>query len=113
MALLSPWASAAVAPADVARGSRRPPPQAFYFPWVLCAIRVLMGGSAVPDLIGIFAGHVYYFLEDVQGYRLKAPLFLADALDTPATGVQRAAQQHRNAFGGHNWGAGGQRLGGN
>merc|ERR1719217_791500 len=31
--------------------------QGFYFPWVLCAIRVLMGGSAVPDLIGIFAGH--------------------------------------------------------
>ena len=87
--------------------------QAFYFPWVLCAIRVLMGGSAVPDLIGIFAGHVYYFLEDVQGYRLRAPLFLADALDTPATGAARQAQQNRNAFGGHNWGGGGQRLGGN
>lgn len=87
--------------------------QAFYFPWVLCAIRVLMGGSAVPDLIGIFAGHVYYFLEDVQGVRLRAPLFLADALDTPATGAARAAQQNRNAFGGHQWGGGGQRLGGN
>ena len=87
--------------------------QAFYFPWVLCAIRVLMGGSAVPDLIGIFAGHVYYFLEDVQGYRLRAPLFLSDALDTPATGPARAAQANRNAFGGHNWGGGGQRLGGN
>ena len=86
--------------------------QGFYFPWVLCAIRVLMGGSAVPDLIGIFAGHVYYFLEDVQGYRLKAPLFLADALDAPSTGAARAAQANRNAFGGHAWG-GGQRLGGN
>ena len=87
--------------------------QAFYFPWVLCAIRVLMGGSAVPDLIGIFAGHVYYFLEDVQGYRLKAPLFLSDALDAPAAGPARAAAMQRNAFGGHNWGGGGQRLGGN
>lgn len=87
--------------------------QAFYFPWVLCAIRVLMGGSAVPDLIGIFAGHVYYFLEDVQGYRLRAPRFLSDALDTPATGAQRAAAGNRNAFGGHQWGAGGQRLGAN
>ena len=87
--------------------------QAFYFPWVLCAIRVLMGGSAVPDLIGIFAGHVYYFLEDVQGYRLRAPLFLSDALDTPAAGPARAAQVNRNAFGGHQWGGGGQRLGGN
>ena len=87
--------------------------QAFYFPWVLCAIRVLMGGSAVPDLIGIFAGHVYYFLEDVQGYRLRAPLFLSDALDTPATGAQRAGQANRNWAGGHQWGGGGQRLGGN
>jgi len=86
--------------------------QAFYFPWVLCAIRVLMGGSPVPDLIGIFAGHVYYFLEDVQGIRLQAPLFLSDTLDAPATGAARAAQQNRNAFGGHNWGGGGQRLGG-
>jgi len=84
--------------------------QAFYFPWVLCAIHVVMGGSAVPDLVGIFAGHVYYFLEDVQQVRLKAPLFLSDALDAPAPG-QRVAQQNRNAFGGHNWGAGGQRLG--
>lgn len=77
---------------------------------VLCAIHVVMGGSAVPDLVGIFAGHVYYFLEDVQQVRLKAPLFLSDALDAPAPG-QRVAQQNRNAFGGHNWGAGGQRLG--
>ena len=69
-----------------------------------------MGGSPVPDLVGIFAGHVYYFLEDVQGTRLKAPAFLADALDTPAPG-QRGAAQNRNAFGGHAWG-GGQRLGG-
>jgi len=87
--------------------------QAFYFPWVLCAIRVLMGGSAVPDLIGIFAGHVYYFLEDVQGYRLRAPMFLADALNAPATGAARAAAVNRNAFGGHQWGGGGNRLGGN
>jgi Derlin-2/3 len=85
--------------------------QGFYFPWVLCAIRVLMGGSATPDLIGIFAGHVYYFLVDVQGYAMRAPLILSDALDTPATGPARAAQQNRNAFGGHQWGGGGQRLG--
>lgn len=80
---------------------------------VLCAIRVLMGGSMVPDLIGIFAGHIYYFLEDVQGYRLRAPLLLSDALDTPVTGAAAAAVRQRNAFGGHQWGGGGQRLGGN
>ena len=40
--------------------------QGFYWPWVLVALRVLMGGSPIDDLIGIFSGHVYYFLEDVQ-----------------------------------------------
>ena len=73
---------------------------------MLYAIHVLLGGSAV-----LVAGHVYYFLEDVQGYRLRAPLFLADALDAPGSGPARQQQAHRNAFGGHNWGGGGRRLG--
>ena len=85
--------------------------QAFYFPWVLVAIRVLMGNSPMLDLCGIFAGHVYYFLEDVQGMRLAAPQLLSDMIDTadPATMRARARQ---TAFGGHQWGGGGQRLGG-
>jgi len=85
--------------------------QAFYFPWVLVAIRVLMGGSPVQDLCGIFAGHVYYFLEDVQGIRLAAPQFLSDLLDTATPAVQRE-RARQGAFGGHNWGGGGNRLGG-
>ena len=71
------------------------------------AIRVLMGGSPVPDLVGIFAGHVYYFLEDVQHVSLKAPAFLANALDS---GPRRQVP-NRNFMGGHAWG-GGQRLNG-
>merc|ERR1719352_386107 len=63
--------------------------QAFYFPWVLVAIRVLMGGSPVQDLCGIFAGHVYYFIEDVQGVRLSAPQFLSNVIDTPDPAAQR------------------------
>jgi len=82
--------------------------QGFYFPWCLVAIRVLMGGSPVPDLLGIFAGHVYYFLEDVQGVRLKAPAVLANFLDA---GVN-PQQPRTTAFGGHAWGGGGQRLAG-
>ena len=107
--------------------------QAFYFPWVrhsdlralcrssdsahvmhtlkcgqvLVAIRVLMGGSPVDDLIGIFAGHVYYFLEDVQNVKIVAPAILRDYLD----GGSRPPQPNRNLFGNHAWG-GGQRLGG-
>lgn len=83
--------------------------QAFYFPWVLVAIRVLMGGSPVDDLIGILAGHVYYFLEDVQQIRLSAPSIMTDFFDS---GSRRPQQAQRNMFGGHQWGGGGQRLGG-
>mmetsp|Transcript_25839 Transcript_25839/g.66813 ORF Transcript_25839/g.66813 Transcript_25839/m.66813 type:complete len:231 (+) Transcript_25839:93-785(+) len=82
--------------------------QSFYFPWVLVMITVLMGGSPIPNLLGILAGHVYYFLVDVQGFQLRAPQFLREALDdapVPTTA------QYRGAFGGYNWG-GGQRLGG-
>ena len=85
--------------------------QAFYFPWVLVAIRVLMGGSPVQDLCGIFARHVYYLLEDVQGVQLKAPQMLSDMLDT-ATPAQQRQRARQNIGGGHNWGGGGQRLGG-
>ena len=85
--------------------------QAFYFPWVLVAIRVLMGNSPMLDLCGIFAGHVYYFLEDVQGIRLAAPQLLSDMIDTADPATVRA-RQRQTAFGGHQWGGGGQRLGG-
>jgi len=85
--------------------------QAFYFPWVLLGIRVLMGGSPVDDLVGIFSGHVLYFAEDVQGIRITALAVLRDLLDGP-TAAQAAQQRHRGMFGGHNWGGGGQRLGG-
>jgi len=81
--------------------------QAFYFPWVLVGIRVLMGGSPVDDLIGIFSGHVYYFLEDVQNIKITAPSIIREYLDSGS----RPPQPNRNIFGNHNWG-GGQRLGG-
>ncbi len=52
-----------------------------YLPWVLLAFSVVLGSSPVVDLLGMFAGHAYYFLEDVyprmSGRRvLKTPGFL-------------------------------------
>ena len=88
------------------RGPNRDPP----LTQVLVAMRVLMGGSPVDDLIGIFAGHIYYFLEDVQNVQIRAPQLLVDALDGATPG--RAQPNHRGMFGGHAWGGGGQRLGG-
>ena len=34
-----------------------------YMPWVLVAFHVLVARSPVTDLIGIAAGHVYYFMQ--------------------------------------------------
>ena len=70
-----------------------------------------MGGSPVDDLVGIFAGHCYYFCEDVQNYKLRAPQFFADLIDAGGAHAPPAGQQ-RNMFGNHAWGGGGQRLGG-
>ncbi|CAI5977870.1 unnamed protein product [Closterium sp. NIES-64] len=36
-----------------------------YLPWVLLGFSVLLGSSPVVDLLGMAAGHVYYFLVDV------------------------------------------------
>jgi|UniRef100_A0A7S1SZ48 Derlin-2/3 len=36
-----------------------------YLPWVLLAFSVVLGSSPVVDLLGMAAGHAYYFLEDV------------------------------------------------
>ncbi|KAJ7551860.1 hypothetical protein O6H91_06G032700 [Diphasiastrum complanatum] len=36
-----------------------------YLPWVLLGFSVMVGSSPWVDLLGMAAGHVYYFLEDV------------------------------------------------
>ncbi|KAJ6843528.1 derlin-2.2-like [Iris pallida] len=63
---------------------------AAYLPWVLLTFSVLVGSSTWVDLLGMIAGHAYYFLEDVYprmtGRRLlKTPaliksLFAEDAV---------------------------------
>eukprot|EP00878_Enallax_costatus_P024128 GHUV01025722.1.p1 GENE.GHUV01025722.1~~GHUV01025722.1.p1 ORF type:complete len:197 (+),score=76.16 GHUV01025722.1:592-1182(+) len=52
-----------------------------YLPWVLLAFSVMLGSSPKVDLLGMVAGHAYYFLEDVYprmtGRRpLKTPSFI-------------------------------------
>jgi len=36
-----------------------------YLPWVLLSFSMLLGSDGIVDLVGIFVGHLYYFLEDV------------------------------------------------
>ena len=54
-----------------------------YLPWVLLSFSVVLGNNGTVDILGIFVGHLYYFLEDVyprminSRYRvLKTPQFL-------------------------------------
>ncbi|GMP59607.1 hypothetical protein CsSME_00022828 [Camellia sinensis var. sinensis] len=36
--------------------------KAFYLPWAMLALDVIFGSKLQPDLLGIVAGHLYYFL---------------------------------------------------
>lgn len=36
--------------------------KAFYLPWAMLALDVIFGAPLMPDLLGIIAGHLYYFL---------------------------------------------------
>eukprot|EP00736_Rhodelphis_marinus_P011526 Rmarinus@m.1150 len=52
-----------------------------YLPWVWLGFSMLLGNSPVVDLLGMAAGHIYYFFEDIypisQGKRpLRTPMFL-------------------------------------
>jgi len=99
--------------------------KAVYLPWSMLGIGMLMGNSPVFDLMGIAAGHVYYFLQDVLpnsegawgGKRLLyTPGFLSSLLGEQPTHLNArerlAAAQGRGGGaggavgGGHNWGGG-------
>lgn len=60
-----------------------------YLPWVLLSFSFVLGNNGTVDLLGIFVGHLYYFLEDVyprmirSRYRiLKTPKFLEYLFDS-------------------------------
>lgn len=55
--------------------------QAFYLPWAMLALDVIFGSPITPDLMGIIAGHLYYFLtvlHPLAGGRniLKTPMWV-------------------------------------
>ncbi|KAF6162893.1 hypothetical protein GIB67_021042 [Kingdonia uniflora] len=69
---------------------------AAYLPWVLLGFSVLVGTSAWVDLLGMIAGHAYYFLEDVYprmtGRRLlKTPAFIRSVFADDVVVVARPA----------------------
>jgi len=43
-----------------------------YLPWVLLSFSILLGNDGFTDIMGIVAGHLYYFLEDVFPRMLRS-----------------------------------------
>lgn len=47
-----------------------------YLPWVLLGFSFMLGSNPIVDILGMIAGHLYYYLEDVypimSGRRLLA-----------------------------------------
>jgi Derlin-2/3 len=66
-----------------------------FLPWVLLLFSVMLGSSPVVDLLGIGAGHVYFFLTDVypqiSGRRLlKTPSILLALFPREETTIHAA-----------------------
>lgn len=93
------------------------PFRAPYLPWVFLGISSLLGSrsmsSFLVDLLGIFAGHTYWFFEDVyplsnNGRRpLKAPWLVRRLVDGPeesAEGETEYEEPQEGAPGGFDWG---------
>ena len=81
-----------------------------FLPWVLLGFSILLGNSVSVDLLGMFVGHVYYFIEDVfptqpNGFKiLYTPMFLKVLCD-PAPEDPGYVPLPEDRPGGFDWGA--------
>lgn len=95
--------------------------KAMYLPWILVAFNMIIRGGGMGELIGIFVGHLYFFLmfkypQDYGGARLiSTPQFLYNYFPNIRGGsggfgqppISRR-QQPADGGGRHPWGAGNQ-----
>jgi len=70
--------------------------KAQYFPWVMILLHLVMGGSIADDIIGIIAGHVYFFLKDMLPLTNNVKL-----LETPRWLEQQFPNSTQTVFGTH------------
>lgn len=88
-----------------------------YLPWVLLMFSFVVGSSPIMDLLGIFAGHIYYYMADVYPQMsgvslLKTPRVLQllvgneDEYDHVVEDIPNDAQNNRAADGQAGWGQG-------
>ncbi|KAK1866448.1 hypothetical protein I4F81_008967 [Pyropia yezoensis] len=68
-----------------------------YLPWVLLVFSVLLGSPPVIDLMGILAGHVYYFLVDVYPVMVGIQLLRTPRLLVWAVGGTAGEESEREA----------------
>jgi len=92
--------------------------QGIYLPWCLMFFNMIQGGFPIGELIGVVIGHVYFFLNDVLPLTggtqyTKTPQFVQDMIgrDGNEYGQARRRDQIQDQRG-HQWGHGGQALGG-
>lgn len=76
-----------------------------YLPWVLLIFSCMLGSSPVVDLLGMAAGHVYYFLEDVYPTMtnrrvLSTPAVVRYAFGQAAVDGPRGGGEERGGEGG-------------
>lgn len=86
---------------------------AAYLPWVVLCLPLLFGrglDSIAVDVMGIVAGHVYFFLEDVypannNGYKpLRTPRIFKLLIEGPEPEPEVYEEPVEGAPGGFNWG---------
>ncbi|KAF3442949.1 hypothetical protein FNV43_RR16867 [Rhamnella rubrinervis] len=68
--------------------------KAFYLPWAMLALDVIFGSPIIPDLLGIIAGHLYYFLtvlHPLSGGKniLKTPMWVRKVVSRWRIGAQQ------------------------
>ncbi|OQR94561.1 Der1-like family, partial [Thraustotheca clavata] len=92
--------------------------QALYFPWAMIGFTLLTGNDPIPQLAGLFAGHVYYFfleiLPNTKGITLlQTPQILINCFPSSTRPiVGGAAPSHNRPTGAatgpstYNWGSG-------
>jgi len=96
--------------------------KAMYLPWVLAAFNMILGQGGLMEIMGIFVGHLYFFLtfkypQDFGGRRfLSTPAILYKYLPNRRGGVagfgQAPATRRQPEDRGGNFPGGGHRLGG-
>ncbi|XP_031281183.1 derlin-1.2-like [Pistacia vera] len=90
----------------------------FYLPWAMLALDLIFGNPLLPDILGMVAGHIYYFLTVLHPlaggkYVFKTPLWVHKLVAYWGEGVQINSPVQRNPHAGVTFRGRSYRLNGN